>query len=119
MRVFKDNPEACPLAITEGPARAWAVAWPEVGAHLRSMHRISLEPGGSTTALSHPMEAVYYLIAGSAVVEDLELGTRNDLVQGSMFLVDPGTPYRVVASGTAAEIVGGPCPPDPSLYDQR
>ncbi len=82
------------------------------------MHRISLEPGGSTIALSHPMEAVYYLIAGSAVVEDLEQGTRNDLVQGSMFLVDPGTPYRVVAADTAAEIVGGPCPPDPSLYDQ-
>lgn len=82
------------------------------------MHRISLEPGGSTIALSHPMEAVYYLIAGSAVVEDLEQRTRNDLVQGSMFLVDPGTPYRVVAADTAAEIVGGPCPPDPSLYDQ-
>ena len=118
MRVFKDDPEACPLAITEGPARAWAVAWPGVGAHLRSMHRISLEPGGSTVALSHPMEAVYYLIAGTAVVEDLEQGTRSDLVQGSMFLVDPGTPYRVMSIGTAAEIVGGPCPPDPSLYDQ-
>ena len=82
------------------------------------MHRISLEPGGTTMALSHPMEAVYYVIAGSAVVEDLDQGTRSDLVQGSMFLVDPGTPYRVMSIGTAAEIVGGPCPPDPSLYDQ-
>ena len=82
------------------------------------MHRISLGPGGSTVALSHPMEAVYYLIAGSAMVEDLEQGTRSDLVQGSMFLVDPGTPYRVVAANSAAEIVGGPCPPDPSLYGQ-
>jgi hypothetical protein len=67
-------------------------------------------------ALSHPMEAVYYLITGFAVVEDLEQGTRNELVPGSMFLVDPGTPYRVMSSGAAAEIVGGPCPPDPTLY---
>jgi quercetin dioxygenase-like cupin family protein len=116
VRVFEDNPEARPLAITEGPARAWAVAWPEVGAHLRSMHRITLEPGGRTLAMSHPMEAVYYLIAGSAVVEDLDQGTSEQLVQGSMFLVDPGTTYRVVAEGRLAEIVGGPCPPDPSLY---
>jgi quercetin dioxygenase-like cupin family protein len=118
VRVFKDDPEACPLAITEGPARAWAVAWPEVGAHLRSMHRISLDPGGRTITLSHPMEAVYYLILGSAVVEDLDQGTSDELTQGSMFLVDPGTAYRVVAKDAPAEIVGGPCPPDPSLYAQ-
>lgn len=116
MRVFNDNPEARPLAITEGPARAWAVVWPEVGAYLRSMHRITLEPGGRTIAMSHPMEAVYYLMAGSAVVEDLDQGISEHLVQGSMFLVDPGTNYRVVSEGRRAEIVGGPCPPDPSLY---
>ena len=116
MRVFNDNPEACPLAITEGPARAWAVVWPAVGAHLRSMHRISLDPGGRTTAMSHPMEAVYYVISGTAVVEDLDQGTSDHLTQGSMFLVDPGTNYRVMAEGRPAEIVGGPCPPDPSLY---
>lgn len=62
------------------------------------------------------MEAVYYLIRGSAVVEDLLQGTSDELMQGSMFLVDPGTPYRVVAKHEPAEIVGGPCPPDPSLY---
>ena len=49
-----------------------------------------------TIAMSHPMEAVYYLIAGSAVVEDLDQGTSDQLIQGSMFLVDPGTTYRVV-----------------------
>ena len=116
MRVFNDNPEACPLAITEGPASAWAVVWPAVGAHLRSMHRISLAPGGRTIAMSHPMEAVYYVISGSAVVDDLDQGTSEPLIQGSMFLVDPGTNYRVVAEGLPAEIVGGPCPSDPSLY---
>jgi mannose-6-phosphate isomerase-like protein (cupin superfamily) len=82
------------------------------------MHRISLEQGGQTIALCHPMEAVYYLITGSAVVEDLDQGTSNELTQGSMFLVDPGTAYRVVAKLESAEIVGGPCPPDPSLYAQ-
>lgn len=35
-----------------------------------------------------------------------------------MFLVDPGTADRVVANHSPAETVGGPCPPDPSLYAQ-
>ena len=80
------------------------------------MHRIALGPGSSTIAISHPMEAVYYVISGSALVEDLDQGTSTDLTQGSMFLVDPGTTYRVVAQDGSVEMVGGPCPPDPSLY---
>jgi hypothetical protein len=64
------------------------------------------------------MEAVYYLIAGSAVVEDLDRGTRHELTKGSMMLVDPGTAYRLVARDQPAELVGGPCPADPTLYSE-
>ncbi len=117
VRVFADDPESYPLPIVEGRGKAWAVVWPGVGAHLRSMHRISLEPGCATRTLSHLMEAVYYLIQGSAMVEDLDRGTRHRLTRGSMFLVDPGTSYRILADDGLAELVGGPCPPDPTLYE--
>jgi hypothetical protein len=34
-----------------------------------------------------------------------------------MFLIDPGTPYAIHADGGRVELVGGPSPPDPSLYE--
>jgi hypothetical protein len=116
VRVFADDPGSCPLDIVEGSGRAWAVAWPGVGAHLRSMHRLSLGPGAGTMVMRHPMESVYYLIEGTAMVEEVEAGIRHRLSAGSMFLVDPGTSYRVITDDQPAELVGGPCPPDPTMY---
>jgi hypothetical protein len=62
------------------------------------------------------MEAVYYVFAGSAEVHDLDVNVRQQVIQGGMVLVDPGTRYRIAAGLEGSEIVGGPCPADPQMY---
>jgi quercetin dioxygenase-like cupin family protein len=116
VRVVRDDAETLPLPIVETDGSAWALVWPGMGAHLRSMHRISLRPAGQTIPLRHPMEAVYYVIAGTVEVHDLDLKARHQVVSGGMLLVDPGTRYRITAGPEGSEIVGGPCPADPGLY---
>ncbi len=115
-RILPDD-DTCPeLPIVVESGRAWAVAWPGSGAHLRSMHRISLPASASTVPLRHPMESVYYVMAGAAVAHDLDLQQEHPLTLGSMILIDPGTRYELVAGDEGAELVGGPCPPDPGMY---
>jgi mannose-6-phosphate isomerase-like protein (cupin superfamily) len=112
-----DSDEHCPeLRIVEGDGVARAVIWPGMGAAARSMHRITLRRGARTTSLRHPMEAVYYVISGIALVEDQTDGSPVRLRPGSMVFVEPDTPYVFAASDDRVEIVGGPCPPDESLY---
>lgn len=112
-----DADDKCPrLAIVAGPGEAYAVVWPGVGAEMRSMHRISLRPGGATVPLRHPMEAVYSVIGGSGTVRDPDAGTAEALVDGSIFHVEPGTAYVVESGPSGIELVGGPCPADPALY---
>ena len=116
VRILKDD-DTCPdLPIVEHGGSAWAVVWPGVGARLRSMHHISLEPGGRTVTLTHPMEAVYYVIAGKATVSDPNDASHQPLVPGSMAHIDPGTSYLFEAGSSGAEIIGGPCPVDPQMY---
>lgn len=111
-----DADETCPqLDLIESGGVARAVVWPGVGASLRSMHTISLGPGGRTIEMAHPMEAVYYVISGSAAVFDRSDGARAIAEEGAMIFVEPNTRYAIV-SDAGAELVGGPCPPDPSLY---
>lgn len=62
------------------------------------------------------MEAVYYVMAGSAEAVDPNNGLSQALVEGSITLVDPGTPYAFAAGERGAELVGGPCPADPAMY---
>ena len=107
----------CPeLPIIDGHGRAQAVVWPGVGASMRSMHRIQLEQGAKTKDQSHPMEAVYYVMAGSGAVVDPEGGTSDEIVPGSMAHIEPGTTYRFEAGAQGLSLLGGPCPPDPALY---
>jgi hypothetical protein len=63
------------------------------------------------------MEAVYYVISGEVDIEDLDDLARHRVGPGGMFLVDPGTRYRIAAGSDGSELVGGPCPADPALYD--
>lgn len=96
-----------------GTARA--VIWPGNGAVLRSLHYFSLRPGGRIQPQCHEMEAVYYVVDGGGRA----CGDANDgydIEAGSMVHVDPDTVYSFVAGNSGAEIVGGPCPADPSLY---
>ena len=105
------------LPLVEGGGSATAVIWPGMGADLRSMHRISLADGGSTIRMSHPSDAVYYVISGSGEVSDGGGGDPQALVEGSMVHVDAGTPYVLRGGPEGLEAVGGPAPADPALYE--
>ncbi|MQA73398.1 MAG: hypothetical protein GEU88_03425 [Solirubrobacterales bacterium] len=111
-----DGPEL-PLIAEGGTARA--VIWPGMGAALRSMHLLSLRPGGRTRRLRHPGEAVYYVIEGAGRVVDADLERGEQLVEGSMVHVDGATAYELHAGDAGMELVGGPSPADPVLYESR
>lgn len=112
-----DADSTCPtLELVEGPGEARAVIWPGMGAHLRSLHLIELGEGAKTVQQQHPMEAVYYVIEGDALALDVSDGTRSPAPFGSMIFVEPGTAYEIHSDGRPVRVVGGPCPPDPSLY---
>jgi mannose-6-phosphate isomerase-like protein (cupin superfamily) len=110
-----DGGPELPIVAGEGSARA--VIWPGMGAELRSMHRISLGSDSRTIEMTHPSDAVYYVIAGGGEAVDGESAERGALVAGSMVHVDAGTPYELVAGGDGMELIGGPCPADASLYE--
>jgi hypothetical protein len=111
------DPDGGPeLALVAGEGSARAVVWPGMGAQLRSMHRISLGPGSRTIEMSHPSDAVYYVIAGDGEAVDPRAGDVSPLVTGSMAHIDAGTAYELVAGERGMELAGGPCPADPSLY---
>lgn len=116
VRVVPDDRERLSLPIVAAEGNAWALVGPEMGAYLRSMLRISLRSGGGTVPLRHPMEAVYYVIAGAVEIHDLDSDVRHQTATGGMVLVDPGTRYQLIAGSGGSEIVGGPCPADPRLY---
>lgn len=105
------------LEIVEGGGSAEAVVWPGMGAELRSMHLIRLPPGGRTVDLEHPSEAAYYVIAGGGGVADLRQDVVFRIEPGSMVHADPGDRYGFRAGEAGLEIAGGPCPPDPALYE--
>ena len=112
-----DAGASCPeLPIVEGGGVARAVVWPGIGAELRSMHRIQLASGACTVALSHPMEAVYYVMHGSGAALEPGDATGQPLIEGSMVHIEPGTSYLFRAGPEGLEILGGPCPADMSMY---
>jgi quercetin dioxygenase-like cupin family protein len=105
------------LDIVAGGGTAEAVVWPGMGAELRSMHLIRLAAGARTTDLAHPSEAAYYVIAGDGGVADLDRDVEFKLTAGSMVHADAGDRYRFQAGTAGLDVVGGPCPPDPALYE--
>ncbi len=113
-----DSGDSCPkLPIVLGGGVARAVIWPGIGAKERAMHRISLQAGDRTIVLNHPMEAVYYVIGGSGAVADPGVAETESLVKGSMVHVEPGTRYEFTAGEHGMELIGGPCPVDPAMYE--
>jgi quercetin dioxygenase-like cupin family protein len=104
------------LALIAQGGRAHAVIWPGMGAQLRSLHHIALDPGGTTVEQRHPSEAVYYVIAGSGEIADADDESAQPLIEGSMPHVDAGTGYVLRAGDTGLVLIGGPSPADPALY---
>ena len=113
--VLDGEGEGPELPIIEGTGTARAVVWPGMGAVDRSVHRIRLGVNARTIPLSHPSEAVYYVIAGRGDVVD-GAGTARELDEGSFVHVAPKATYSIVTADGEMELVGGPCPPDPRLY---
>ncbi len=111
-----DGAKGPQLRLVDGGGSAWAVLWPGMGARHRSFHRITLAPHARTVEQCHPMEAVYYVNAGTAVVTDAGDGSRHKVGEGAMVHVEPGTSYTFEAGPQGGELLGGPCPPDPLLY---
>jgi mannose-6-phosphate isomerase-like protein (cupin superfamily) len=103
------------LAITPDGGSATAVVWPGMGARQRSLHRISLPPTASTVELRHLSEAVYYVVDGIGQVADGH-GMSQSIEPGSMVHVEANTSYMFRAGNEPLELVGGPSPPDPTLY---
>lgn len=97
-----------PLDVIASGGTASAVVWPGMGSRFRSMHRIELEPGGSTIPLRHDGEAVYCVASGRGRAGGVAVSPR------SMIFVAPRTTYAIEAD-EAMLVCGGPCPPDDSL----
>jgi quercetin dioxygenase-like cupin family protein len=116
--VLEGEGEGPELDIVEGAGSARAVVWPGMGAVDRSVHRIHLRDDARTITLSHPSEAVYYVVAGQGRVLD-GAGAEQALDEGSFVHVAPGSAYLLACDGEAIELAGGPCPPDPALYGER
>ena len=100
-----------PLDIVEQGGTAVAIAWPGTGSRFRSMHRLELDAGGRTVPMRHESEAVYFVVAGAGRVGDVALQPHH------MIYVPRRAPYRFEATEPLV-MVGGPCPPDPSLYGE-
>ena len=93
---------------------------PGMGATQRSLHYMMLEPGSKTHPISHETsEAVFYIAQGKGTILDLDKNETFQLREGSVMFVTPATPYVIKATGPEALIcIGGPCPPDPKIYEQ-
>lgn len=104
------------LPMVTGQGSALAIVWPGMGAQHRTLHRFDLGPWAKTVAQQHAGEAVYVVLEGEPAITDLGDGAVQRLTVGAMVHLDPGTRYSFRAGEAGAVILGGPCPPDPSLY---
>ena len=89
-----------------------------MGARLRSMHRISLGADARTIELSHPGEAVYYVIDGDGSVLDADAGERHRADRG----LDGARrrrarAYALAAGGDGHGARRRAVPGGPALYD--
>jgi quercetin dioxygenase-like cupin family protein len=112
IRVLRVDRDYVPLP---GRGAVRAIVWPGMGARHRSMHYVCLPAGGASDEWRHRGEAVYYVLSGSGWFEDRATGARHEVRAGLIAHVEAGTPYAMRAREPLV-CVGGPCPPDPSLY---
>jgi N-carbamoylputrescine amidase len=99
------------------PAGSWReIVGPSRGALRRSFYDVTIEAGGVGRALTHPGEAVYYVVDGPVtLVEQVAGGAlRSSLDAGSMVHVPAGSVYSFESQG-GGRLVGGPSPVDPEI----
>jgi mannose-6-phosphate isomerase-like protein (cupin superfamily) len=118
VRVVDSNTSTVMLNIIEGGGNAKVALWPGNGALYRSFQVLDLSPGSTTIALSHASDCVYYVIEGQGSIVDAATLAETPLAEGAMVHIDRGDAYRLKAAGSSGlRVLGGPCPPDPALYD--
>jgi quercetin dioxygenase-like cupin family protein len=86
------------------------------GATERSLYEVVLPPGARVEPLTHPGDAVYYVVSGTATVMDFNDGESCELVSGAMVHIAGDSTYEL-SSAAGARLVGGPSPVDPGLAD--
>jgi quercetin dioxygenase-like cupin family protein len=103
-----------PLDLIEGEGEAYAVVGPHSGASYRTMAVVRLGEGAATATMTHPDEAVWYVVRGEGVARP-EGGEELELDEGSMVHVEPGAAYALAAGPAGLEVIGGPAPHDPDF----
>lgn len=117
IRVIDGAVEGVHLNIIEGDGLAKAILWSATGARFRSFHSLALQSGSQTIPLRHPTDCVYYVVEGQGDILDLNDEEAQLLGPGAMIHIDSGDGYRLRANaGEAMTVLGGPCPPDETLY---
>jgi mannose-6-phosphate isomerase-like protein (cupin superfamily) len=112
-----DSAVGCPeIPIVEGEGNAKVVLSPHNGATFRTFQLVSLKENARTIGLIHASDCVYYVIEGKGSIVDTAAGSRLDLAEGHMVHIDAGDSYRIEAGYNGIKVIGGPCPPDDSLY---
>ncbi len=100
--------------LTDGQGEAYVVVGPDSGAEFRTMAVVRLADGASTVTMTHPDEAVWYIVRGGGTARPDE-GEELELDEGSMVHVEPGAAYALAAGPEGLEAIGGPSPPDPDF----
>jgi quercetin dioxygenase-like cupin family protein len=103
-----------PLDLTDGQGEAYVVVGPHSGAEYRTMAVVRLDEGVTTATMTHPGEAVWYVVRGAGVARP-EGGEELELDEGAMVHVEPGAAYALAAGPAGLELIGGPAPQDPEL----
>lgn len=107
---------ATELDLVSGGGTYREMVGPACGAIERSLHDVVLEPSARVEPLTHPGDAVYYVVTGTATVTDVNGGGSADLTTGAMVHIAGGSTYQL-SSTDGARLVGGPSPVDPGLAD--
>lgn len=90
------------------------IVGPRSGSECRGLYDLQFDADGQSQALTHSSEAAYYLVEGAGTVAHHATGQTQQLTEGSMVHVRPGTPYRLAGSA-GTRLVGGPCPAESSI----
>ncbi len=112
-----DSAHCCPeIPVVQGEGNVKVVLWPGNGAEFRSFQLLKLEKGAQTIPLSHVSDCVYYVMGGQGRIVDLSNEQSLKLTEGAMVHIDSGDSYCLKADSSGFTVLGGPCPPDETLY---